>query len=237
MKLIPIQILVICLTGLCSCRTISELPKYQLSNGYYKSELFNQKNNIVYIDNSDDTISIYLANQLTKTIDPLRDAKQSLPQTGSHITLQPNTFRKASFDIDFLTIPFKYRPRQNEFPRQFNTDLNGAVYLGYRNDIYQLRYDKTPLNKYQRQTQHYGYSIGLVTGLGGTTVNPSVTNNQLTSEYDGVVWSKGIAGIIAINNFTIGLAVGLDDLLDYNKNYWIYQTKPWIGLAFGLNLN
>ena len=104
-------------------------------------------------------------------------------------------------------------------------------------NIYRLRYNKTPLNKYQRQTQHYGYSIGLVTGLGGATVNPSVTNNQLTSEYDGVVWSKGIAGIIAINNFTIGLAVGLDDLLDYNKNYWIYQRQPWIGLAFGLNLN
>ena len=86
------------------------------------------------------TISIYLANQLTKTIDALGDAKETLPQTASHITLKPNTFKKASFDVDFLTIPFKYRPRQNEFPRQFNTDLNGAIYAGYRNE-----YISTPL--------------------------------------------------------------------------------------------
>jgi hypothetical protein len=68
-------------------------------------------------------------------------------------------------------------------------------------------------------------------------MNPWVTENQITQEYDGVVWSKGIAGIIGIDNFTIGLALGWDHLLDKNKNYWIYQGKPWLGLAFGLNLN
>ncbi|WP_165940196.1 MULTISPECIES: hypothetical protein [Dyadobacter] len=57
------------------------------------------------------------------------------------------------------------------------------------------------------------------------------------SEYDGLVWGKGIAGIIGINNFTIGLAIGFDNLLDKNKQVWIYQGKPWLGLAFGLNLN
>ena len=68
-------------------------------------------------------------------------------------------------------------------------------------------------------------------------MNPSVTNNQITTEYDGLVSSKGLAGIIGINNFTIGLALGYDNLLDANKKKWIYQGKPWIGLAFGLNLN
>ncbi len=225
------------LTGLCSCRTTADIPKYQLSDGYYKSKLFNQENQIVYIDNSGDTISIYLPNQLTKAINPLRSTRQTLPQTVSDITLKANTFRRASFDIDFLTIPFKYRPGTNGFPRQFNTNLNGAVYVGFRNDIYQLRYEKTPLKNYQRQTQHYGYSVGLVTGLGGTAMNPSVATNQITSEYDGLVWSKGVAAIVAINNFTVGLVVGFDDLLDYNKQYWIYQQQPWVGLAFGLNLN
>jgi hypothetical protein len=237
MKFTLIWTLIACFVGLCSCRTITELPKYQLSDGYYKSKLFTQKTQLVYIDNSEDTISIYLPNQATKAIDPLRNTKRTLPQMVSDITLTSNTFKQASLDIDFLTIPFKYRPRQNEFPRQFNTNLNGAVYVGFRNDIYQLRYDKTPLKNFQRQTRHYGYSIGLLTGLGGTAMNPWVTDNQIASEYDGLVWSKGIAAIIGINNFTIGLAVGFDNLLDYNKNYWIYQKAPWLGLAFGLNLN
>jgi hypothetical protein len=48
---------------------------------------------------------------------------------------------------------------------------------------------------------------------------------------------KGIAGIIGINNFTLGLAVGFDNLLDKNKKVWVYQGKPWLGLAFGLNSN
>ncbi|UFH56783.1 hypothetical protein [Spirosoma sp. KNUC1025] len=237
MKLTKAGLFLLTLTGLFCCRTVSELAKYQLSDGYYKSAVFDQKSKLVYIDNSEDIISIYLADQATKNVDTISNPKRKLPQTVSDITLKSNTFRQASLDIDFLTIPFKYRPRLDAFPRQFNTNLNGAVYVGYRNDIYQLRYDKTPLKNYQRQTRHYGYSIGLLTGLGGTTINSSVTNNQITYEYDGLVWSKGIAGIIGVNNFTIGLAVGFDDLLDYNKTYWIYQTKPWIGLAFGLNLN
>jgi hypothetical protein len=51
------------------------------------------------------------------------------------------------------------------------------------------------------------------------------------------VLTKGIAGIIGLNNLTAGLAVGWDNLLDRNKKHWIYQGKPWIGFVFGLNLN
>ena len=222
---------------LISCATIIPTSKYQLSDGYYKSKLFNNKQNPVYIYNKEDTINIYLINRFTKSFDTLINVSKSFPNLVTAFSLPPATFKQASFDIDFLTIPFKYRPGQEDFPRQFNTNLNGAVYVGYRNDVHRLVYKKTPFNNLQRNTQHYGFSFGLFTGVGGTTMNPSVTNNQIVNEYDGVVWSKGIAGIIGINNFTIGLAVGYDDLLDNNKKKWFYQGKPWFGLAFGLNLN
>ncbi|MGL6268762.1 MAG: hypothetical protein ACRC2O_12600 [Chitinophagaceae bacterium] len=75
------------------------------------------------------------------------------------------------------------------------------------------------------------------TGLGNTFMSPTNTNNTLLQEYDGIVWSKGLAGILAINNFTVGLALGFDYLVDKNRSIWIYQNKPWLGLAFGLNLN
>lgn len=220
-----------------SCRTGRETSKYQLSDGYYKSKTFSNQHNTVYIDNGKDTISIYLVQRQTKLIDTLKEFKKTFPQLASDFSLMSATFKQASFDIDFLTIPLKYRPVQKDFPGQLNTNLNGALYLGYRTDIYQLRYVKTPLKNFTRQTPHYGLSFGLFTGLGGITMNPSVTNNQLASEYDGVVWSKGFAGIIGINNFTIGLAPGYDDLLDNNKKHWLYQGKPWLGLAFGLNIN
>ena len=222
---------------LSSCASVRDTPKYQLSDGYYKSRLFNTDHHKVYVDNNEDSIAIYQADRDTKSIDSFINNKKMFPQLASKDFYASTTFTQASFDVDFLTIPFKYRPASKDFPRQFNTNLNGAIYIGYRNDVYQLRYKKTPLHHYQRQVQHYGFSFGFITGLGGTTMNPSVTNTQITSEYDGVVWSKGIAGIFGVNNITIGLAVGYDDLLDNNKKYWIYQRKPWIGLAFGLNLN
>jgi hypothetical protein len=68
-------------------------------------------------------------------------------------------------------------------------------------------------------------------------MNPSVTNSLVAIEYDGVVWSKGVAGIIGLNSFTTGLALGWDHLLDPNRKYWIYKDKPWIGFVFGLNIN
>lgn len=163
--------------------------------------------------------------------------KKSFPQASPQATTKAAYFGRASFDIDFLTIPFKYRPARSGVPNQLNTNLNGTVYLGHRNDIYRLSFKKRPIHNFQREIRHYGISYGVFTGFGGTAVNSSVTNNQILSQYDGLVWAKGIAGIIGINNFTIGLAMGFDNLLDKNKQVWIYQGKPWLGLAFGLNLN
>lgn len=68
-------------------------------------------------------------------------------------------------------------------------------------------------------------------------VSPTTTNDQTEHEYDGIVWTKGVAGIFAINTFTIGVSLGFDNLLDQNRTVWIYESKPWIGFTFGLNLN
>lgn len=68
-------------------------------------------------------------------------------------------------------------------------------------------------------------------------MSPTNTSFAIEEEYDGVIWSKGLAFIFAVNRFTTGFSLGFDSLLDKNKDVWIYQSKPWFGLAFGLNLN
>jgi hypothetical protein len=68
-------------------------------------------------------------------------------------------------------------------------------------------------------------------------MNPWVTNYQIDSEYDGLVWFNGFAGIIGVDNYSIGLAIGWDNLLDQNRRFWYYQQKPWLGLTFGININ
>ncbi|MBK6986138.1 MAG: hypothetical protein IPH32_15985 [Bacteroidetes bacterium] len=221
----------------CSCGSIKEIPKYSFSDGYYRSKNFDNKKSKVYIVNADDSVFVYKINVKNKHIIDSSYAKLAFPQYKSDSKILNSNFKQASFDLDFLTIPFKYRPQTDIFPPQFNTNLNGVIYIGYRNDIYKINYKKTPIKTYNRKTTHYGFSYGLFTGFGGTAMNPWVTDNQISSEYDGVVWSKGVAAIIGIDNFTIGLALGADNLLDRNSRYWIYENKPWFGLAFGLNLN
>ncbi len=221
-----------------SCGVVNKPTKYGLESGIYKTALFDHKKQKVYLQMEQDSLYVYaLREGSQKVIDTSVYKRISFQQVTNEPANTIPVFTQPSFDVDFLTIPFKYRPPTSDFPRQFNTNLNGAVYLGYRNDIYNVKYQATPLSTYKRRITHYGLSVGGFLGLGSTFMSPSVTNNSITTEYDGMVFSKGIAGIIGINKFTIGIALGFDNLLDNNKNTWIYQQKPWLGLAFGLNLN
>jgi hypothetical protein len=83
----------------------------------------------------------------------------------------------------------------------------------------------------------FGYGLGFFGRLGATQMNHYVTNNNVQSEYDGVVFTKGIAGMIGIGDLTFGVAIGLDHLMDKNNKVWIYQAKVWTGFTVGLNLN
>jgi hypothetical protein len=56
-------------------------------------------------------------------------------------------------------------------------------------------------------------------------------------EYEGVIVDVGLAGIYDARIFNVGLAVGIDSLLDPNRRSWVYQRQPWFGVLFGLNLN
>ncbi|MES2681081.1 MAG: hypothetical protein V4635_14400 [Bacteroidota bacterium] len=223
------------LTLLAACGTMKDSPKWQLRNGYYKSNSFSDKTKVVYVHNQDDSLFVYAISSDTKSVDTTQ-ARIIFPLQTKLKNFPSKTLRKPSFDIDFVTIPFKYRPTQRGFPQQLNANLNGAIYFGFRNDIYRMRYNND-LFRRLRQIDHYGFSFGLFTGLGGTAINPSVTNFVVAYEYDGLAWSKGVAAIIGINNMTFGLALGFDDLLDSNRGFWIYQRKPWLGFVFGLNLN
>lgn len=218
------------------CSAIKETSNHQMETSIYK--VSNQKNKRFYAVVEEDKITLH----------PVVKTKQGWianTDTGAAIHLlaanpasrQPITFTTRSFDLDVLTILFKYRPYTAGFPNQLTTNFNGAGYIGHRSDLYILSYDASPLNSYQRRMSHFGYSIGFFGGLGATAMNPFVTNNRVMSEYDGVLITKGIAGLIGVGNLTFGVAIGLDHLMDKNRKVWIYQTKPWTGFTVGLNLN
>jgi len=43
--------------------------------------------------------------------------------------------------------------------------------------------------------------------------------------------------LLAVQNISIAMGIGFDFLLDGNRDVWIYQNKPWLGFAVGINLN
>ena len=220
-----------------SCSVIQKTNKNEFNDGFYIQHIDNKKQK-VYIDIVDDTIRIHQTqNRNQKPIIDTIAAPTFFEKEISTKHKQTTSFDKVSFDIDFFTIPLKYRPNQTDVPAQLNTTINGAVYFGFRTDKYVLNYIANPIGKSDRNINHFGFSIGVFSGLGNTFMSPTNTNYILQQEYDGVVLSKGLAGIFAINNFTVGLAFGFDNLLDKNKKIWIYENKNWLGLAFGLNLN
>lgn len=221
-----------------SCSMLNGTAKSELSDGIYQFKAGDGKARKIYLQVEEDSLVIF----------PLEQGKSTSAETAQPLVLEEKeerkkgrrdylVFRQPSFDVDVLTILFKYRPSQEGGPRQLNTDFNAALYVGYRADSYTLSYQRTPINTYTRNTNHLGLSAGIFTGLGSTMVAPWFTNDQVQIEYDGLVFINGIAANIAYNEFTFGLGVGFDYLMDSNRRYWVYQGKPWVGFTLGLNLN
>jgi hypothetical protein len=223
------------LMNLFACNVLKDTAKHDFSDGSYRSPVFEKKGR-VYVQNAGDSILVYKLDKASGML-PADTTCLVFPQKKNGTKELRGTFSEPSLDLDFLTIPIKFRPGTESIPAQLNNTLNGAVFLGMRNDIYQIRYEKTPLGFTSRKIKHYGISFGLFTGFGPTAMNASVTNMKLSSEYDGIAWSKGAAAIMAINKVTLGLAAGFDNLVGPHGNIWIYENQPWLGLAFGLNLN
>ena len=235
---IEITICIFIMLVLTSCSVLKNSPKYGFNEGYYKSRIFHKKLKHIYVVPGEDSIKVYTAKSLRKEfVDTATSLKIAFPQNKKPSEFENYIFRKGSFDIDLLTIPFKYRPSVASFPRQLNASFNAAVYFGYRSDVYRLSYKQTPLRVFKRQITHYGYSIGMFTGIGTARIDPSVTNNGISYEYDGAVNLLGINAVIGVEKLSLGLAVGTDHLLDKNRKFWINHSKPWIGISFGLNLN
>ncbi|MBA4168732.1 MAG: hypothetical protein H0X41_14495 [Chitinophagaceae bacterium] len=224
------------LFGISSCESLKESSKYQFSEGYYRTHTGNTVQRL-YLLTGTDTIKAYRPGDLAAAVaDTAKIIRIAFPAQ-KPVNFQGMSFRRSGLDVDVLSVLFKYRPPGRAFPPQFNATFNGAVYLGYRTDVYTLDYRATPLHVFRRNITHYGYSAGVFTGLGSARIDEYVTRNALNYQYDGLVSLTGIAAIVALNKITAGLTIGEDYLLDKNHGAWLNNKKPWIGLSLGLNLN
>jgi hypothetical protein len=221
---------------LSSCESLKESSKYQFVEGYYSVPV-SGKTEKLYVLTGSDTIKAYRARDISGVkVDTTHAILIAFPP------VRPNDFLSTSFtrntlDFDILTILFKYRFPVKGFPPQLNASFNGALYLGYRTDVYKLSYKTSPMKYMKRSITHFGYSVGFFSGFGTARIDEYDTEGALNYEYDGLVNLTGVAVIAALDKLTAGLTIGVDHLLDKNSSVWINNGKPWIGISLGLNLN
>jgi hypothetical protein len=204
-----------------SCTSIRDLPKYQLANDEYEFRQSGTTYKKVLIEMESDTIHIYdLKGSPLQSIFPSRD----------------EYFRQRSFDVDVMSIGFRYRPAISDVPNQLTTQFNGNLFLGYRIDRFMIDFRSTPIGLKKKLT-HRAVTAGVFGGFGATPLNPTTTSGRIAIEYDGLIVARGFALMVGINQLTVGAGLGWDFLTGANKSVWIYQNKPWLGLTVGLNLN
>jgi hypothetical protein len=207
---------------LSACVGLRNAPKYELGDDVYEYRQTDTKYQKAWVYVNEDSIRILSYENPDLTMPRRQNTDQF--------------FLKRSFDVDVMTVGFKYRPATLNLPRQLTTDFNGNVYLGYRLDRFRVKNRKTPFGT-KHTFSHRGITAGVFGGIGSTSVTPWTTNNLSMDEYNGFILSRGVALMIGFNNYTVGLGVGWDYLTDRDKTIWVYQNKPWYGLTVGLNLN
>ena len=145
--------------------------------------------------------------------------------------------RKQSLDIDITTVLLKYRPSVYGLQQQFTTEFNAALYAGWRHDNYKITSIKDPLGKSSHKITNLGYDFGFFAGPGTTLISPFTTNNISLTEYSGMIIQTGIAGFLESNIASFGISIGFDYLMNSDREIWIYNNKPWVGLIVGIAFN
>jgi hypothetical protein len=219
---------------LSSCSTLERASLHGLNDGFYQFKPDSSEKKTVYLDVAEDTIRVYP----TTNKQPRSKPTFIIPLAATdNIPFQHITFKKQGIDIDISTVLIKYRPSIGELPAQMSTDLNLALYAGWRFDFYPIEHRRDPLNRSYVNITNRGFDFGFFAGPGTTLISPFTTRNKRSDEYNGMIMQGGFAGFIESNMASFGLAVGYDYLLSADRELWIYQNKPWVGLVVGVALN
>jgi hypothetical protein len=222
--------------SLFSCVPVEKIAFHDFSPGYYKLKTPNTENSGVYVDIIEDTIVVYpaIGNKKNLSDDTSSFRRAIISNIVEGNELYGSCFIKKSADIDLSTVLLKYRPSMGDVPNQLNANLNAALYVGYRKDFYKMVTTTSPLKKKSTSCRHTGYDFGLFAGIGITQINPSVTANKVDLEYDGIIFQKGIGLFVTFGRSSVGMVLGFDNLMDKNKNFWLFNQKPYLGLSIGI---
>ena len=231
---------VLLVVGLCtSCNVVQQGLVHGLVDGHYRDRTESGPARRVYLDVEPDSLTAYAVVRAngTRRIDTTAGTVHRIAPRQAPGPCVVHTFVKHGWDLDLMYVPLKYRPATAGVPPQLNTDINGALYVGYKTDRHTLACAPDALGRWQRSLRERGFDVGCFVGVGATTMNGSVTREPIDIEYTGMVLTGGMGIFTSIGQFGFGVTGGVDHLLDGNGACWIYQDAPWLGLSIGVNLN
>ena len=222
---------------LSSCVPVEKIERHDFTSGYYKLKTQGNEPARVYTKVEGDSLAVYPGIKEGKNESPDKSSLKKITieeiQTGNYF--YRSCFVKNSVDVDLTSVILKYRPPVAGVPNQLNSNVNAAIYVGFRRDYYQVIPYKSPLKDEISFIRQIGFDAGLFGGIGLTFMNATNTENNITQEYDGMIFQKGVAGFVTFDNMSVGITLGFDNLLDRNKIFWIYNQKPYIGLVIGIS--
>ncbi len=231
-KLIRVILLVSLMINF-SCGVIQKSSQHGFDSGYYKHYRENTPAEKVYLNITEDDVSVYpvVGDQVQNSslIFPLGVADSIAPI--------PSRFTKQSLDIDITTVLLKYRPKTDQLPPQLSAELNVALYAGWRHDYYRIKSKKNPIGKVRYDVVNRGWDVGVLGGTGTTLIGPSTTRTAISQEYNGMILQMGVAAFFETGFASFGVATGYDYLVGTHRDDWIYNKKPWIGFVVGIALN
>ncbi len=219
------------------CASLGKLGRHDFDSGFYKLKVHGNKPVHVYAEVAEDSVIVYPVSF---------DGNKKVPNTATSIGtkisrtkpdnyLYNSCFINNSLDIDLTSILFKSRHSRDDVPNQFSADLDIAIYMGIRKVLYKIVSPVSPIHEQKSFIRQIGFDLGIFAGIGSSPVNPTVTNNKISQEYDAMIFQKGFAGFISINKMSVGLALGFDNVLDKSRSSWIYNQKPYLGLIISVS--
>jgi hypothetical protein len=219
-----------------ACAPFDKIYSHEFDDGFFKLKSSGKNPENIYLNITDDSLKVYSVQKENKfkLSDNIVFCGADLKSVAPGDPLYNSTFVKTSADIDLSTVLLKFRPTKGNVPSQLSTNFNAIFYTGFRKDFFKLKSSFSELHELSSFIRHTGFDFGLFVGIGITPVTPTTTMTRTIQEYDGIVFQKGFSVFGTFENMSVGLAIGFDNLIGHDKNIWIYNQKPYIGLVFGI---
>jgi hypothetical protein len=218
---------------LSSCSILEKASRHGFESGAYRFREGTGKAQPVYVQVTADSLYAFKKKEGGVSYPALRGLPVSVCADGQG---GPYRFSRQSLDIDLTSVFFKYRGAVQQQPAQLTTDLNAALYAGWRFDTYTIKQQTDVLKQCSPKIRHRGFDAGILLGAGTAALTPFNTGGAIDYEYYGMVLQYGAAAFLESSFASFGVAVGFDYLTGPHRKVWIYQRRPWVGFVVGIAL-